>query len=221
MTRAFLLVMATVVLASACGAAAENRPAAPPPDPLDTVSGEELYRRGRLLADAGDFIRAEQYFAASMRRGFPEEQALPALMHVCVEASRLVAALQYAEPFLARHPEAWSLRMLVASIHMGMEHDEEAREQLEQVLRDAPNEPQAHYLLAVLYRDRLADARQAAVHFRSYLELAPDGPHVDEARGGLAPETDAEPESRPVRVPVRVPMPADGGEATPGEAEEL
>ena len=133
-----------------------------------------------------------------MRRGFSEDEALPTLMNACVQASRLVAALQYAEPYLARHPEHWSLRMLVASIHMGLDHDERARLELERVLESAPEEPpQAHYFLGVLYRDRLGDANQAAEHFGRYLALAPDGEHEEEARAGT---TAAEGAGLPVRV---------------------
>lgn len=171
-------------------------------DPLMSIEAQELYRRGRLLYSAGDFIRAEQYLAAAIDRGFPEEEAMPALLQACVDASRLVAALQYAEPFLARHPENWSLRLLVASIHMALEHTGRARDELQRVLRDAPQEPpQAHYFLGVLYRDRLEDEDAAAEHFRRYLALAPEGDHREEAQAGLPVEEGGS------RVPQRVPMP--------------
>ena len=155
-------------------------------DPLESVEARELYRRGALLGGAGDYIRAEQYIAAAIERGFPEDEAMPMLMQVCVEASRLVAALEYAEPYLLRHPDQWSLRMLVASIHLGLGHDERARDELIRVLEDADDEPaQAHYLLGTLFRDELEDQQSSLLHFRRYLELEPDGPHRDEARAAL------------------------------------
>lgn len=158
-------------------------------DPLESVEAQELYRRGALLGGAGDYIRAEQYIAAAIDRGYPEDQAMPMLMQVCVEASRLVAALEYAEPYLMRHPSQWSLRMLVASIHIGLGHDERARDELMRVIEDAEDEPaQAHYLLGALYRDELEDPQASLLHFRRYLELEPDGPHRDEARAALPPE---------------------------------
>lgn len=182
-------------------------------DPLDSISGEELFRRGQVLTRAGDFVRAEHYLAAAIRNGYPEERALPALLRACIEAERLVAALSYAEPFLARHPSQWSLRLLVASIHMGLEHDARALEELERVLRDAPEEPpQAHYFLGVLYRDRLEDPETATEHFQRYVALAPDGPHVEEARA----EIPASSLSVPVRVgPDGEPVepPSEGAEA--------
>lgn len=219
--RRSLLPLALVWLA-ACGGASPRSTTAEEltNDPLDGVSGEELFRRGGLLARAGDLIRAEQYFAAAIRNGFPEEEAMPALMHVCVEASRLVAALQYAEPYLARHPEAWSLRMLVASIHMGMQHDEQARDHLALVVRDAPEDAaQAHYFLAVLYRDRFEDRERAAEHFRGYLAIEPEGSHSEEARAGLSTEPNESSgqggsDADAPRLPQRVEMPT-----TPEERE--
>lgn len=207
------------LLLAACGAASANSPDDDEPfDPLESVSAEELYRRGTLLSQAGDYIRAEQYLAAAIQRGFPEERAMPALMAACVEASRLVAALQYAEPYLARHPDHWTLRMLVASIHMGLDHHVRARDELERVVRDAPDDPpQAHYFLGVLYRDQFDDEAQAAEHFGRYLALAPDGEHTEEARAGLP-----RPEGSP-RLPQRVPMreePAEPPAEAPAPAEE-
>ncbi|MCA9609321.1 MAG: tetratricopeptide repeat protein [Myxococcales bacterium] len=205
--RPLLLASALSLLLAGCGGAQNGgaEEASSLPDPLSSISGEELYRRGVLLAQGGDFVRAEQYMAASIQRGYPEEQVMPSLLAACVEASRLVAALQYAEPYLARHPDQWSLRMLVASIHMGLAHHTRARDELERVIRDAPEEPpQAHYFLGVLYRDELDDEAQADEHFQRYLALAPEGDHRDEARAG------AHGASGP-RLPQRVPMPEDEG----------
>ncbi len=187
---------AAVLTLTACGAAQEGSPTTAD-DPLDSISGEELFRRGEILTQAGDFVRAEQYYAAAIRRGFPEERALPSLLRACVEGERLVAALSYAEPFLERHPTRWSLRLLVASIHMGLEHHAVAHDHLERVLRDAPEEPpEAHYFLGVLYRDRLDDRDAAARHFERYLALAPGGPHTEEARASIPALTH--------RLPIRV-----------------
>ena len=208
MVRPVLTTLFAVALVAGCGATTTPEPEqAERSDPLDSVSAEELFRRGRLLTDAGDHIRAEQYISAAIQRGYPEERALPALMQACLAASRLVAALQYAEPYLARHPDHWALRVLVASIHMGLDHAGRARDELLQVLRDAPEEPpQAHYFLGVLYRDSLDDPARAAEHFARYLALEPEGEHRAEAAAGVAGESGP-------RLPQRVPMPAEGHEA--------
>jgi tetratricopeptide (TPR) repeat protein len=200
-------------LAAGCGAA--DRPRTPPPDPLLTVEGEELYQRGALFAQAGDFTRAEQYLTAAIGRGYPEARALPLLLEVCIESSRISAALSYAEPYLQRHPGEWSLRLLVASLHMGLENHQQARNELERVLQDAPEEPpQAHYFLGVLLRDRLDDTTGAQGHFRRYLALAPDGDHRAEALAALPIEE----RGTPIRIepganvggPERVEPPPEG-----------
>ena len=142
MTRT--LVFFVMLALAACGGAQTGADEARA-DPLESIDAEELYRRGMLLARGGDYARAEQYLAASMDRGVEAERVVPALLAVCVEASRLAAALDYAEPYLEANPEQWSLRMLVASIRMGLGHHQQAREELERVLEDAPDEPQAYY----------------------------------------------------------------------------
>jgi tetratricopeptide (TPR) repeat protein len=176
MTRSIL-----VLLLAGCGGSAP-RPA-PPGDPLRTVAAAELYRRGIALAGAGDLVRAEQYLAASIDRGLPAERVLPALLRVCLGSSRLRAALGHAEPYLARHPGAWSLRYLVASIHLGLGSVDRARSDLEQVIADAPDQPEAYYLLGLVLRDRIGDRAAAAQRFARY--LAPAGPHVTEVRAAL------------------------------------
>lgn len=198
------------------------------PDPLDTVSAQELYDRGMELAQNDDYVRAEQYLAAAMERGHPENAVMGPLIASCVRSSRMSAALGYAEPYLERHPEAWSLRLLVATIHMGLGEPAEARNHLLQVTLDQPGEAVPHYMLAVLLRDELRDLSRADEHFRRYLEIAPEGEHASEARAALShvvqssteSSTDtpsAEPGSRPVQLP---PHASDPAPAAPGEASQ-
>lgn len=173
-----------LALAAAC-AEAPARPAGSPGDPLKSVPAAELYRRGIALGQAGDLIRAEQYLAAAIDRGYPAEQALPPLMRVCLASSRLRAALSHAEPYLEEHPDAWSLRFLVASIQLGIGNVDEARTSLERVIRDAPDQPDAYFLLGVLLRDDVGDRAGAEKRFERYIELAPQGQHASEARAAL------------------------------------
>jgi predicted Zn-dependent protease len=181
------------------------------PDPLDTVSAQELFDRGVQLVADEDYVRAEQYLVAAMERGHPEDAVMPPLLASCVQSSRLSAALRYAEPYLDRHPEAWSLRLLVATIHMGLGDAPRARDHLVRITVDRPDEPSAHYMLAVLSRDALGDADGALLHFQRYAELAPEGEHAEEARAAVAHpeslrtaragEAAAGASPRPVRLP--------------------
>lgn len=176
----------TLVLGSTagCGGALANGP--PPGDALDSIEAAQLFHYGNQLANSGDSIRAEQYFSAAMERGYPETEVIPRLMVVCIEASRLSAALSYAEPYLERHTDDWALRLLVASVQMGLNQSGAARGNLQTVLDQRPDEPEAHYLMAVLLRDRFLEAEGSNEHFNRYIALAPAGDHVGEARLSIA-----------------------------------
>lgn len=189
------------------------------PDPLETVAAEELYRRGLALSEASDYVRAEQYFVAALERGHPEDEVMMPLVVACVRSDRLSAALRHAEPYLARHPGAWALRLVVATVQMALGEPQRARDELLQITRDAPREPAPHYMLGVLAREQLdGDAMRA--HFARYLALEPEGPHAAEARAALAdtPSTSASAteETAPAGTgPVRL---APHGEAPAGAA---
>lgn len=207
--------------AAGCGSASaevHTTSAATARDPLDSITAEELLRRGEVLAEHGDFVRAEQYLLAARSRGVDETRVIPPLMQVCVRASRLSAAIGYAEPYLERHPGEWPLRILVASIHLGLGHLAEARAHLERALRDGRPEPaEAHYLLGIVLREQVEDA-EARRHFERYLALEPRGVHAEEVAAILAEEALLVPSpaplaERPQATPVRLPA-ADG--STPG-----
>jgi len=187
------------VASAGCGGAAANAP--PPGDALDQIEAVQLFQYGNALAASGDSIRAEQYLAAAIERGYPEAEVIPRLLEVCIGASRLSAALGYAEPYLERHQEEWPLRLLVASVQMSLNQNGTARSNLERVLETVPEEPEAHYLMGVLLRDRYLDPEASNVEFSRYLELSPGGNHAGEARLSIsgrymAPVEPAGPASR-------------------------
>lgn len=198
-----------LALVAACGEAPGKPTTSTPGDAIRNVPAAELYRRGIALGHAGDLIRAEQYLAAAIDRGYPAEEALPPLLRVCVASSRLRAALGHAEPYLQRHPEAWSLRYLVASIHLGIGNVEEARSSLERVISDAPDQPDAYFLLGVVLRDGVGDRPAAARRFERYLELAPNGAHVSEAKAALVALRQAPPAASMAPTAPPAPKPHD------------
>ena len=205
-----LLALTALALASACGGAPGQGTATVIRDPLEDTSALELYDAGLRMADAGDFVRAEQYLTAARDRGYPEAQLIQPLIAACVRSSRMSAALAYAEPYLEHHPDDWRLRQLVATIQMGLDSNEAARLSLEHVVRDVPQEPVPHYMLAVLARDALRDDVIMREQFARYLELAPEGSHAAEARDALG--VGLPPTTMPVRFegdpPVAPPEPA-------------
>ena len=223
-----LFAAASSVSASGCGGVGvevQTTSPATASDPLDAIDPAELFRRGVVLGRHGDFVRAEQYMLAARNRGFDEDRVIPALMEVCVRASRLSAALGYAEPYLESHPGQWPLRVLVGSIHLGLGQLGDARTHLERVIRDgaasghAEGSAEAHYLLGIVMREQ-ADIVEARVHFARYAELEPEGSHAEEVRAILSePEprqaAPVPPAVRPTSVPVRLPGPSAEPESAP------
>lgn len=155
------------------------------PDPLADVTGEELFQRGLVVSARGDLIRAEQYFVAALDKQHPPEVVLPMLIRVCVASSRHSAALSHAQPYLRAHPSNWRLRLLVATLRLGLGDVEAARVDLHRVLQAAPEEATAYYMLGMLYREETHDEPRAREHFERYLQLAPEGQHAEEVRAAL------------------------------------
>ena len=185
MRKIFGLIILFLAVAGCATATVEPPKNGPQSDPTRDVSAQELFARGVTLADQGHLVRAEQYLSLAASRGYPEERTLPMLLKVCLAASRLRSALNYAEPYLVRHPENWELHYLVASLYVGLEQPARAREELERVVVNDPSHAPARYLLAILMRDNFTDGSAAADHFRAYLRLSPRGEHAAEATAWL------------------------------------
>lgn len=151
------------------------------PQILPELSSGQLFTRGVALAKHGQLIRAEQYLYLAAQRGYPEEQTLPLLLKICLSTSRLRTGLNYAKPYLTRHPESWKLRYLVAAIYLALEQPEHAVHQLDRVVHDNPDHAPSYYLLAIISRDALRNEASARQHFIAYLEHDPTGTHADEA----------------------------------------
>ena len=154
-------------------------------DPLQRQTAEALYRRGRESADRGDTVRAEQYLQSALDKGYDPRRALPLLLNVCLSSGRLRSALNYAEPELRTRPDDAELRYLVASIHLGLGQRDEARDELEQLLRLDSKHGAALYLLGVVEADEYGEDAPAKAYFESYLEAAPRGKHAAEVRNRL------------------------------------
>jgi tetratricopeptide (TPR) repeat protein len=151
----------------------------------DERTADKLTARGKAFASVGDLTRAEQYFSAALDQGADYAAVLPLLLRVCIEARRYRVAIDYAEPLLKRHPDDYALRFVVASLYSTIGEEERAREELEWLVTEKPEEANVHFALAVLFRDQARDPVKADTHFREYLRLAPGGAHADEARASL------------------------------------
>jgi Flp pilus assembly protein TadD len=163
---------------------------APPASPatLERQRAEvarSLVETGRTFASEGDSVRAEQYFRAALGAGAPARDVLPQLISVCVEGQRYRAAIAPAREYLREHPSDWRLRLVLANLLSGLGDYTGAVEELVQVVSLEPDHVLGHYALGVLYRDQLHQPERADQAFRTYLQLAPGGSHVEEARASL------------------------------------
>jgi tetratricopeptide (TPR) repeat protein len=189
MTPRIFPVLAVFFACVGCGA---TRPPSAAPglpgdaDPLQRQTAEVLFQRGQESAERGDTVRAEQYLQLALDKGYDRRRALPVLLSVCLSSGRLRAALNYAEPELRLRPDDAELRYLVASIHLGLGQRDEARDELEQLLRSHPSQIAALYLLGVIEADEFGEDTSARRYFLRYLSEAPTGTHAPEVRNRLS-----------------------------------
>lgn len=187
MTRRWSFV--AVLLAAAAATACVRTPAQRIKDVQRSVQADrqpdKLVERGKLFAALGDENRASQYFSAALDNGADTKKVLPLLLQSYIVSKRYRVAIDVGKNYLQKDPEDYHLRYLVGTLYAAIGDTSDARTQFEQVLVTKPEHAQAHYALAVLLRDSDNDWVKADYHFRQYLELAPRGPHAEEARASL------------------------------------
>lgn len=178
--RTFWVVIAGLLLCGCNRSMPASR--APTSDPVPSITAEDLFELGVFHAGRGDLIRAEQYLSAARERGYDPSTAVYWLVRVCVSAGRYHSALRHSASYLRGHPDSWGLRLVVASIYEALGDFHEAQLNLERIVASEPQYALAHYRLAMLYHRRTPLPERALPHLRAYLQLAPHGPHVAEAR---------------------------------------
>lgn len=146
---------------------------------------DKLLDRGKAFANIGDSTRAEQYYAAAIAEGGNEAVIEPLLLSVCITDGRYRAAIEYAEQYLKRHPNDLRVRFVLGTVYEAVGDSLSARSNLQAVVDAHPEDPDAHYALAILFRDGDHDPVSADSHFREYLRLNPRGPHAEEAQASL------------------------------------
>lgn len=173
-----------VVLATAC-ASKESQLKANIAEYNAERAPDKLLSRAGAFALVGDTARAEEYYAAALEAGAPDSKVVPALVEVCIRDGRYRAAIEYASPYVNRHPTDLRMRYVLGTLYQGIGDARSARAQLEVVVGKSPEQPDPHYALAILLRDDAGDLVAADDQFREYLRLAPHGTHADEARASL------------------------------------
>jgi Tfp pilus assembly protein PilF len=184
-TQRVLILVSFIVLTGGCA----KNPNVVTEERLQIVERQRkpqlLIQHAKAFVRVGDYTRAEQYLNAALENGANESEVVPLLLSICVKDRRYRSAVEYGENYLRRHPREHRLRFVVATLYVGLGENDRAKKQLERVLEQNPTHAEAHYALAVLFRDQLQSFGQADQHFREYLKLDPRGEHAEEAAGSL------------------------------------
>jgi len=191
----------TITMAFGCGTGAVSASVASAGPVSRRDDARRLFELGRQAAQAGDSIRSEQYLSLAIDAGFDQRKALPLLLRVCLQDSRLRSALDHAEPYLLQHPDDRALRYLVATIHLSLGQVDAARLNLEELLRTDPNNADAHYLLGIVDMEALPN--DSVRDFQTYLALAPQGARAFEVKSRLMELQVSADRISPVTVPPR------------------
>ncbi len=152
---------------------------------MSQTSATELRANGLAFARRGDLVRAQQYLSAAMAKGLDERIAVPEIVKVCIAASRLRAALSFAEPYLARNPDDAGMQYVVGTIHMALGNLGEASERLDGALRADHLMTDALFSMAVLAHER-GDTKGARSSLEQYLRDQPNGRYARRAQSMLA-----------------------------------
>ena len=180
------LVLLCLLLCAAACMSQRQGPAGPPPaDPISSVPAGELRAKGLAYARRGDLTRAQQYLSAAQLKGFDETVVVPEIVKICVAASRLRAALLFAEPYLERHPQDAGMNYVVGTIHLALGNLRRASSHLNGALRPSAIMIDAAFSLALLAQDQ-GQPQAARRHLEHYLEVQPQGRYATRAKHLLA-----------------------------------
>lgn len=177
--------LAAIALATGCAGAPEQRLQADVHTFQKEQAPAKLAARGRAFAALGDTTRAREYFDAALEAGGDDRELTPLLLGVCVRDGRYRLAIDYAERYVRKHPRDLRMRFVLGTLKAGVGEPLAAESELSKVIEASPDNPDAHYALAVLLRDQRNDPLGADRHFRAYLKLEPEGEHSEEAKSSL------------------------------------
>jgi thioredoxin-like negative regulator of GroEL len=84
--------------------------------PRQSAPGESLLEKGRLFAERGQSLRAEQYFLAAREAGAAPGEVLVLLVDTCIKSGRYRSALSHVEARLLDAPFDQALRELAIAL---------------------------------------------------------------------------------------------------------
>jgi predicted Zn-dependent protease len=141
-------------------------------------------RLGEQAEASGDTLRAEQYYLRAEALGVPQEEILPRLLRVLVNAHRYDEALERCKKRLDIKPEDRATRYVEAALYVAVDRPKDAEKELDSLVRTKPDDADAYLALGRLYKD-IGDERARSM-FEKYLALAPNGDASAQVRYELA-----------------------------------
>ncbi len=147
---------------------------------------EPRYNLALALENAGDTQEATTQYREVIRRhpGYaPASLNLGAWLY---SEGRYDEAISIYQAALRHRPDSVSVRNNLAEAYRGSGRIPQARSEFLRLTREAPDYAPAQYGIALLYEEDLKDLTSARVHYRRYLELAPESAAAADVRGRLA-----------------------------------
>ena len=134
--------------------------------------GPALKARGRCLLQTGDGAGALAALSACARQDASDLQTQLLLGMAYCRVQQFAAAVSVLRPLVLRDPQSVSARNVLGAALLGQGNMNEARLELEKVLRMNAQLSDTHYNLAQVYIfSRPPDYDQARRHYRKALEL--------------------------------------------------
>lgn len=146
---------------------------------------EAHYNLALALEHLGRRAEAETEYGAALRLDPGLEPAAINLGALLYDDKQLPAAIDVYRRALAARPQSVALRNNLGETYRAAGQAQNARREFEAILKTQPGYAPAHYGLALLYDDQLADRDRAIEHYRRYLALAPDAPDAERVRAWL------------------------------------
>lgn len=135
-----------------------------------------------VLLDSEEWGSAERHARAALRTSPNMPEAWNNLGIALLEQQRLADARSAYEKALELDAEYWQARQNLASVLREQGDLTAAATALQEVLRQVPNQAEAHYDLGELYAGPLADPARARAHYNAFLRYAPADPRAAEVR---------------------------------------
>lgn len=151
----------------------------------DQAGAERAFERGLQFLAAGDWNRAIYHFTLAIEQDDSQINAFLQLARAYESNGDPALAVDAYGYALRLHPGLIEPRLQSARLLIRLGGRSQAAAQLEIVLRQDPQQAEAHLLMGLLMRDQPEMLPAARRHLRKYLELSPEGEIANRVRRWL------------------------------------